>query len=581
MSIPRAIKWLICTQMSLVLPVVSDEADSINRVSMFFKLKDFSSAKMSCLQSLEKYPDSDKLKELNFRVSAESGQIKEAMSLIKNYPCFQHIDNYNDLSLVEALAWGVLSNVSQNSESMQLMSLIGAFFTRDARAVELILKHLRSENALLRAHAIHAVTSYRDDILKDELKTQFEREKNYFVKLDIIRAIGALQMKECRGQLKEIISSERSTDEEKFYAIASLIEMYEKLDQAEFQEMIQSSRSGLRRTACQAAAHFDFKEGVLQIFDLLNDISPDVKISALNALAMLGVDPIDPILLKNKIAQLIEDSNATISLTAEWLKVRLGLDINATAFLNWLNHEHPRTRIIAASALAMYGKSMQSEMLIQVRKHADPFVRLNLAMGLIRTNTHVSLALKEIHDVLLNAEVRLMKTTTPNPFFSAIVPSEVRHVPFIPQYPEVIDQLVRLEMLNILTMFDYKDAKKMLKQLIQNQSWTVIGTTASILLEQGELDGIDLVKELLSDTDPAVVTQAALVLAYLAKDPSVVPILEKTYEKANWELKIQILEALGRIGEKEAIPFLIRTIDEPFQLLKIIAASSLIQCLYH
>ena len=44
-------------------------------------------------------------------------------------------------------------------------------------------------------------------------------------------------------------------------------------------------------------------------------------------------------------------------------------------------------------------------------------------------------------------------------------------------------------------------------------------------------------------------------------------------------MKIHILEAIAHIGSKKSIKFLVNTLEEPFQILRVIAASALIQCI--
>ncbi|MDN3504611.1 MAG: HEAT repeat domain-containing protein [Rhabdochlamydiaceae bacterium] len=566
--------------LSPILLAASEDSD-IATISMFYKLGDYNSAKNVCQKALRHHPDSKKLNELSFRILAESGYIKEALSLIKEFPCYDKINNFNDLSLIETLAWGVLTNVSQSSENMQVMSMIGAFFTRDARAVNLILEHMTSRNALLRAHAVRASVMYRDDVLKDHLKKMLFKEKNYFVKLEVLRAVGALKIKSCASVLKEKIASDQATDEEKYHAIGALIQMYEDLELDEFNEMIASPRAGLRRAACDIVAHLEQKERIGAIFLMLEDSSHEVKISALNAIAILGNKGVSQAKLKERISLFINDTNAALSLTAEWVNIRLGLGCKESHIMEFLYDKNQRLRLFAASVLTLCGDSVESVLLHHSRKHFDPFVRLQLSSGLINMGHNRSIYLNEIDDLLSNTNVKLMHAKHVNPIFSSIAPSEVRHMAIVPQYPEMVDQLVRLDLINTLTIFNYAGAKSMLKEMLKAHSLNVIGNTASLLLEQGELESVELIRDLLNDEDGAVATQAALVLAFLGKDPSVVPTLKRAYATADWELKIQILEAMGRIGEHEAIPFLIERIEEPFQLLKIVAASSLIQCLYH
>ena len=46
-------------------------------------------------------------------------------------------------------------------------------------------------------------------------------------------------------------------------------------------------------------------------------------------------------------------------------------------------------------------------------------------------------------------------------------------------------------------------------------------------------------------------------------------------------MKINILGAIGHIGDQKSIPFLLNLLDESHQILKVMTASALIQCLYH
>jgi HEAT repeat protein len=165
--------------------------------------------------------------------------------------------------------------------------------------------------------------------------------------------------------------------------------------------------------------------------------------------------------------------------------------------------------------------------------------------------------------------------------FNVLSPSEVRHVPHIPHYPALVDQMTRLELLNILSIAECEGAKELIKEFLHTQSWGVVGSAAVLVLEEGDMEAIDVVRELLEEPDEKIRIQAALALAFYGRDPSVVRVLESAYVKVDWEKKISILEALGFIGSRESIPFLMKVLEEPFQLLRTVAASSIIQCLYH
>ena len=71
--------------------------------------------------------------------------------------------------------------------------------------------------------------------------------------------------------------------------------------------------------------------------------------------------------------------------------------------------------------------------------------------------------------------------------------------------------------------------------------------------------------------------QAALALAIIGKDKAALPILEKAYFEVDHEMKLNILGAIGNIGTKDSFPFLIKVLQEPFLILRIAAASSIVQ----
>jgi HEAT repeat protein len=127
----------------------------------------------------------------------------------------------------------------------------------------------------------------------------------------------------------------------------------------------------------------------------------------------------------------------------------------------------------------------------------------------------------------------------------------------------------------------YSKAEELVKSYLQNQSWGTSGAAAATLLQEGDEEALVLVKKLLNDPDEKIRVQAALILALLGTDPSGVKVLQDAYPTLDREMKTQVLEALGHIGDLQSIPFLINVLQEPFQVLRVVAASALIQCLYH
>ena len=101
------------------------------------------------------------------------------------------------------------------------------------------------------------------------------------------------------------------------------------------------------------------------------------------------------------------------------------------------------------------------------------------------------------------------------------------------------------------------------------------------LIEEGDEEALSMVRELLNDPEQKIRVQAAFILALLGSDPEAVKVLQEAYPNVEREMKVQILEALAHIGAPESIPFLMNILKEPFQVLRVVAASALIQCLNH
>jgi HEAT repeat protein len=200
---------------------------------------------------------------------------------------------------------------------------------------------------------------------------------------------------------------------------------------------------------------------------------------------------------------------------------------------------------------------------------------------MIKQKVYLDLAIDALKQFFLTEEKEIMWQSGIYPMFNRLVPSNYKHVIQIPRYPQVMDHLTRLDLLNILCIAGCKDAKELVKKFLGKQMWGVVSGASVLLIEEGDSDALNLIRAYLDDEDELTKIQAALALAFYGGDPKVSKILEEAYKKVDWERKIQILEALGAIGNRDSIPFLLEVMKEPFSLLRTIAASSVIQCLYH
>ena len=166
----------------------------------------------------------------------------------------------------------------------------------------------------------------------------------------------------------------------------------------------------------------------------------------------------------------------------------------------------------------------------------------------------------------------------PNPLFKILAPSQVRYIDQIPNYPEAIDQMTRLNLCSLLAIFEDARALNALKTFLQKRNWGISGVAAATLLQEGDEQAMEVVRQLLGDSDPNVQLQACLVLAMLGKDGSVLADLQGAYPGSDHERKLQILEAIGKMGSPASYSFLLGVFQEPFPVLRVAAAAALIQC---
>ncbi len=218
----------------------------------------------------------------------------------------------------------------------------------------------------------------------------------------------------------------------------------------------------------------------------------------------------------------------------------------------------------------------------EIRKQKDLYTKVNLAVGLIGLRKELKLSSEVLFQAIVDSEDSLwMWDTGENPLFRSLMPSKVRHIDEIPRYPLVVDQLAKLEIFSILSILKYPNALVAVKKFLKHQDASISGTAAMILLQEGDETALDLIKELLNDPDEQIRVQAALILALMGSDPSAASVLIDAYSKVGRDMKLHILEAIGRIGDPSTMPFLLEVLKEPFQGLRVVAASALIQCLYH
>ncbi len=555
------------------------EAEAVRRVQSHLLIDDTASALIEAKEVAEEFPNSRLSGTALIMALAAGGFEEKALEQWHRLSAF-YPDLSTDRHVLEEVAWGVLKKGLESTQyGVRLASLIGSFLTHDVRALPILLKMMRDSNAVVRSVAVQMAGQYRDAPLKDEMTRMMQEEKVWMVRLEVIKTCGVLRMKEMALSLKSLIQSEKTTYEERLRAIEALCGIYDQISFSEWLVFARSNRAGLRHLACNIAAHFELSEAKEDILRLIHDTHPDVRIAALNAFGLYfrKITPLEE--ARERLKSVLEDPTPEVAMTAAWAATISGLDAN-DIFTKWLNDSLSENRRLAAAAVSATGGKGVALSIRMMKESSDMYVKANLAMGLLGQRQEVSACCDILYQFLQTEKRMWMWDTRPNPLFQILAPSQVRHVDHIPNYPEAMDQITRLNLLSFLTLAEDPRALDAVKSFLKKKTWGITGVAAATLLQEGDEASLEVVRQLLDDPDSDVRLQACFVMAMLGRDESVLRDLQGAYVYADHERKLHILEAMGRIGNVESFHFLISALNEPFPILRIAAAAALIQSIH-
>ncbi len=559
----------------IFLPFVlfaTPKTDFLKRIEFHFLLEDYEGALKEVKKAEAVCLDDLDIKKARVRSLIALGFENEALEALRK---ISSDELKKDSSILEDVAWGILKKGTYSSQyATRLSSLLGIFFTRDARAVTALQKMLSDSSAILRSAALQLSCNYQDEPLKSEVAFLFENEKVYHVRLEVLKALGAMRIKSKEANLKEILKNDKATYEERELAVEALVNIYDNIDPSELKILLRSPYAGFRILGAELGAHFKIEDVKKEIAALVSDARADVRMAALNAIALYYKDALTKEEIIPILSKAYSDTNAFVAITASF--VGMLLDPHAKEHMKkWITDADVENSRFASGALAHAGARGRQLCLYALENSQDDFVRANAAIGLIGQRE----CLQKSSDILYNfiKNKKGMWMWQDIGLFQILAPSQVKHIDQMPNYPEAIDQVVQLNLLSLLSRIEYPKANEAVKSFLQNKTWGITGLAAVTLLQEGDEESLTLLRGLLKDPDKNVRVQAALALAIMGKDKSGLPILEEAYFKAGFDLKLNILEAIGRVGKNESLFFLLKVLDEPFQILRVAAASAIIQ----
>ncbi len=553
-------------------PCYASPETSARRLQAHLLIGDYPTAAREARTSLQQYPEDPLVLEWVIRSLASSGNDSEMMHVWEKLNALDS-EKAGSQDLLEEMCWGIINKGrSANGYASQWICLVASAVTQDMRAVGILLEGLRNTNAQIRAIAIQLAAHYGDQSLREELGRLLKEEKVHDVRVELIKAIGQLQLKAHLPELIQSIAHPKTLEAEKLAAIEAIIEMRAPLRSEDLQVLAKSRRAGLRQLCCEMIASFELEQNSSLLLPLMKDSHSEVRASALKAWGVLRKGATD------EIKRLASDAlDPVVGITASWVWLLEDPESAEKCMMKWLTHSNPHVRAVAAAAVAdsgSYGIALAKKGLEQ---SDDVFVKINLARALAGQREECELVCQTLEKALLESREKWMMAE--DGIFRPIEKSKLSHSPAIANYPEVINQTVRLEIVNLLAILESPKALEALKSFLKGKNWKVTGLAAETLLGEGDESAMDLVRELLNDPDKEIRLEAALVLASWGKDPLATQILIESYSRAERPMQLKILESLGRIGDKKTIPFFLKCMQDPSLSLRMAAASMLIQTL--
>ncbi len=544
------------------------------KVNAYYQIKDYASA-LSLLSNQESFQSTFRLQLLS-----KLGMTQEALKYMKEIPGIFDVKKQENFLTLESLAWSILLKHVQQSETTTGFALLGAYMTKDAKAAELLMQHLYSSNSRLRAQAANFAAHYQDTILKEAVIARFKVEKNYEVQMQLIESMGKMHIKEALPLLDEVFNQPKLTDEMRGQALLSYSEILESLSGQGITYFFGHQRAYFKQLACRLALSIETisPEVIHEVEKLVLDAQPEVQKEALVCLGILSFEQKNHPSILEKLENLKNHPNPLVALLSCWTKARLTGKIDPL-FEQFLDSSQSKIRYHTVSLIGALGPFAE-QTLKKALSHEDAYVRVNAALGLLKIRKHVKLSVEVLEETLNDKKLFMMMDNSLHPNFSVIIPSLIRHHPFIPAYPKVVDSMVRLKILEAMMIFKPELVKPHLRELLKEKDSMVTFYTIAFQLQE-DLESFEFLKELENDEDPKVALSSTLAIAFVGKDNDVVTKLIKLFSEVGFEDKIHILEAIGHLGDRSAIPFLLETMQRPFTLMQIVAASSLIQCLYH
>ncbi len=551
-------------------PFLFADQSSLRHLEAKITLRDFNGALQDVEKSLKETPENQELLKLKLNLLAKMSFEKPLLETFKEY-LHQVKEPYKDRDLLESVAFGVIGEgIESRSPEVRFHALLAAHQSRLAKGVQMICQALKDPHALIRALACQLSGTLQDQCLKEKVFKTFLEDSDFRVHLEALRSLGQMKCHFAKEALVSLVSDPKRSAEERAVALEALVTLTEGITDTQLKSLVSSNRLGFRLLACRLAEWFDGEVDPKLLFPLLKDPFVDVRCGAAHALGIrkVGRDEVLPLLL---------DQDLKVSVIASWALAVMGDSEGLNLLVERVSHPKKEIRSLAATALASTGVKGELALLETFNKTADFFPKLNLALGLMRSQKNLDEVGSFLFEALTQQTPLLMKKEEAS--FEVFIEGTSKELLSSFETLETIDQRTRFELLNDLALLDPNRALKAARVFLKQKKGAFTAEVSALFLTEGDEAAQEVIEGLLTDEDPDVRLESALILAFWGKEAKILPLLEKAYEGANGPTKKRILQATGQLGMMDAVPFLVKSLFEPHQTLRLVAASAILSSL--
>lgn len=550
----------------LTFALSANEKEACRRIENHLIIHDYSAAVKEALAIQKDYPESLAAQEAALKAHARAGNEEEALKAYDDWRSLS--DGKTPRRIHEELAWGAIGKGEKSASPMvRLVATLAAFWGQDARGVKVIERRLADKNSIVRGAAAEVASKLPDECLKTAVLKRLNEEPEWEVRIALLQGVGRMKIKSMKPRLIAIIADSKYSLEEKGAATEALLELLETIPRSELLELARSDRASLRALTAEIITCLHIKESTDILWELAQDCRAEVRAQAAMGLGVLR-EPIRPQLLT-----LLDDREFHVGLTAAYAILLNGshqADGWIKKYLQSSTLEQGRLVAAMLAASGEYGQPLAKELRLQ---SPDFYVRMNLALAILDAD-----ALGLIYEGVTANTERWGRGK--KGIFRPLEPSKEVHKPLVPNWPEQVNKQTRIEVLNLLAIKEHPKALSAVRNFLKEKGWGLAGITSILLLTEGDEGSPELVRELLKDPDADIRLQAALILSRWDPSEEMGPILTQNYEALSREKKEMVLQAMGDIGDKDALDFLVREMSSPHASMRLIASASLLKSLY-